>query len=53
MALTREELLLAADVAEKYPVGSGTDWGYGVLEGREPASLEEYLKEHPDHIAYG
>ncbi len=53
MALTREELLLAADVAEKYPKGFGIKYGYGPLYGVRHDDIEEHLREYPDHASFG
>lgn len=53
MPLTTLELLRAAIVAERYPVGSGGDWGYGPLAESSQTSLPRLLKAQPELGAYG
>lgn len=54
MALTREELLLAAGVAEKYPEGTDPGhWGYGPLAMTKTYQVEYHLGKNPADISYG
>jgi hypothetical protein len=53
MALTKAEALKVAQVAERYPPGHGTQWGYGPLISLSHNELPRHLQENPALLSYG
>jgi hypothetical protein len=47
MSLTKQEALVAASAALKYPVGHGHDWGWGPLKDVEQREAADKVITNP------
>ena len=53
MSLTRSELLVAAECAERYPLGHGHDYLWIDPDLVDDINTEQYFIDNPEKVKFG